>query len=97
MSLTMRDAQYLSWKTFKKLEKAEQELPVSGSISDVISKTEAIMKKIKASQGIDDKEVLGQMFSELFFLVFVIAEQNGVNLEESFMAAVDEIIIGSVK
>jgi len=96
LSLTVRDAQYLSWKTFKKLGQTERGLPVSESTVDFVKKAEAIAKKIQDSESSADKEALGRLFSELLFTVFVLAEQHGVSLEESFLATVDEIILGSV-
>ncbi len=95
MSLTVRDAQYLSWKTFKKLGQSEG-LAVTGSVADFVKKAEAAARQIQESKSSKDKEAIGRLFSELLFIVFVLAEQHGVNLEESFLATVDEIILGSV-
>ena len=91
----MRDAQYLSWKTFKKLGPTGQG-QVSGPVADFVKKAEAIAKKIQGSESSADKEALGRLFSELLFIVFVLAEQHCISLEDSFLATVDEIILGSV-
>ena len=96
LSLTLRDAQYLSWKTFKKLGKAEKDVAGSVSVGDLKKKVEEVAKKVQNPDGAVDKEGLGLLFSELLIVAFVLAEQRGVNLEESFLQTIDEIIIGAV-
>jgi hypothetical protein len=96
LSLTLRDAQYLSWKTFKKLGKAEKYSEGSVSIADLMKKAEEISKRIQDSESTINKEGLGVLFSELLYVIFLLAEQHGVNLEESFLQTIDEIIMGSV-
>ena len=102
MSLTLRDAQYLSWKTFKKLEAiGEKRSTTSKAAEDLMKKTCELAGKMQnlkeSSSGSADKETLRKLLSELLFETFVLAEQNGVNLEESFMQTIDEYILGFVR
>ncbi len=101
MSLTLRDAQHLSWKTFKKLEaiaaiKAEN----FGSGAELVRRAEEIAVKLKmlrsssASQGKGELDVL---LSQLIFSVFIVAERSGISLEESFLQTVDEMILSFVR
>ncbi len=95
MSLTLRDAQYLSWKTFKKLQSGQNAV-ISGSAAGLLQKAEEIVKRIQNTENPEDKVGLGRLFSELLFVVFVLAEQHGVALEDSFLATVDEVILNSI-
>ena len=100
MSLTLRDAQHLSWKTFRKFEAVDEKRSASfGSGSDLVKKASEIAQKIKTLENAgtpEGKEELGKLLSELLFAMFVLAERYGVSLEESFMQAVDELILGFV-
>ncbi len=98
MSLTLRDAQHLSWKTYKKL----QTLNPNGSTSletpaELTKKAEEIAQKIAAAKTSSaDGQKLGSLLSEMLFAAFVLAEQHGVSLEESFLQTVDELILRMV-
>ncbi len=100
MSLTLRDAQHLSWKTFKKFEAfSEKDAARFGSAAELVKKAEDLSQKIAALEPAptpEAKEALGRLFSELLFTLFVLAERNGVGLEDSFLQAVDELILGFV-
>jgi hypothetical protein len=86
----------MSWKTFKKFCQAEQGLADFGSITSFMKKAETVARKIQDPESSKDKEALGRLISELLFITFVLAEQHGVSVDESFLATVDEIILGSV-
>jgi hypothetical protein len=43
-----------------------------------------------------DKLTAAKLLSELLYFAFVLAEQRGVDLEESFLQSIDELILGSV-
>ena len=99
MSLTLRDGQHLSWKTFKKLEKVDEKLAANlGTGPDLVKKAEDIAKKIEttAKSNSVSKDEVGKLLSEILFSSFIIAERMGVSLEDSFLQAVDEIILGFV-
>jgi NTP pyrophosphatase (non-canonical NTP hydrolase) len=100
MSLTLRDAQYLCWKTFKKLEaKNKKQLTESEMAANFVKKAGDLAEKIQrteGSSGAADKENLGKRLSEMLYVAFVLAESYGVTLEESFMQTIDEYILGFV-
>jgi len=95
----LRDAQHLSWKTFKKLEKVDEKLAANlGTASDLVKKAEEIAKKTKTLENSSSpsKEEVGKLLSEILFSSLIIAERSGVSLEDSFLQALDEIILGFV-
>ena len=100
LSLTLRDAQHLSWKTFKKFEALNEkrsETLISGD--ELVKKAREIVDRVEAlGLSIESvkKEELGKLFSELVFATLVLAEHSKVDLEESFLQTVDEIILGFV-
>ncbi len=98
LSLTLRDAQHLCWKTFKKFEMIDQKNAASFENSNYLTKkAEEITQKIKATENSDMvKEALAKMLSELLFAAFVLAERQGLSLEESFLQTVDDMILGFV-
>jgi phosphoribosyl-ATP pyrophosphohydrolase len=100
LSLTLRDGQHLCWKTFKKFETIDQKNSASFANADyLVKKSDEIAQKIKATENLDaiaKKEAIAKMLSELLFAAFVLAEQQGVNLEDSFLQTVDEMILGFV-
>jgi hypothetical protein len=99
MSLTLRDAQHLSWKTFKKFESMNK-MRSSGfdSAPEFVRKADEIVGKIKLLQngGSSGQGELAKLFSELLFSLFVLSERYGVSLEDSFLQSVDELILGFV-
>ena len=96
MSLTLRDAQHLCWKTFKKLEKLTQKpSDKSATASDLTKKAAEISERVQQA-GPPDSEASGKLLSELLFYAFVLAEHQGVDLEENFLQTVDELILGMV-
>jgi NTP pyrophosphatase (non-canonical NTP hydrolase) len=94
LSLTLRDAQHLSWKTLKKLEQLDktQTQTLTNGI-ELDKKAHEISEKLKQNQTGEQKEELGKLLSEMLFECFVTAEQNGVSLEESFLQSIDELIL----
>jgi hypothetical protein len=100
LSLTLRDAQHLSWKTFKKFEMIDEKRSAGlGSAVDLVKKASEIAVKIdeleKSGAG-GKKEEIGKLLSELLFIMFVVAERQGLSLEDSFLQSVDELILGFV-
>jgi hypothetical protein len=100
MSLTLRDAQHLTWKTFKKFEKIDETRAANfGSEAELVKKAGVLSEKLgalKNSGSSADKEEIARLLSEQLFSLLVLAERHGVNLEESFLQAVDELILGFV-
>jgi phage I-like protein len=102
MSLTLRDAQHLSWKTFKKFELVDEKSAAKiGTVEALASKVAGLTQKMKlreSSEVIDEdrREAEKRLLSELLFNAFILAERSGVELEDSFLQTVDEIILGFV-
>jgi NTP pyrophosphatase (non-canonical NTP hydrolase) len=99
LSLTLRDAQHLSWKTYKKFESVNKEQTgISFSAPEFAKKAGEIAEKMEALQGASSakRDELSKLFSDLLFSLFVLAERNGISMEESFLQAVDELILGFV-
>ncbi len=93
MSITLRDAQHLSWKTIKKFEAFNQKQAATiGTSQDLTQKVTALL----ATASDSGKTEAGKRLSELLFSVFVAAERSGVSLEDSFLETVDELILGFV-
>jgi NTP pyrophosphatase (non-canonical NTP hydrolase) len=108
MSVTLRDAQHLCWKNFRKIN--DHLNPEQGrtwtsfvAISDLVEKTSemaAIVKSLETSTSPERsgmKDMLATQLSELLYLVFILAEHYGIELEESFMQTVNDRIISTLK
>jgi hypothetical protein len=98
VSLTMRDAQHLSWKTFKKFELLSKERSVCiGTGDDLVKKSNEIVNKLEPLKNSKaNKSEVEKLISELLFSAFVFSERNEINLEESFLQTVDDIILSFV-
>jgi hypothetical protein len=96
VSLTLRDAQHLCWKTFRKLELVNQSSTPSKAEENLVAKAKEIALKSQNSENGLSKEAAAKLLSELLYFAFVLAEQRGVELEESFLQTIDELILGSV-
>jgi hypothetical protein len=98
LSLTLRDAQHLSWKTFKKFEALSKERSACmGTGEDLVKKSKDIEEKLKALENMKaNKSEVEKLISELLFSAFVFSERNGINLEETFLQTVDDIILSFV-
>ena len=94
MSLTLRDAQHLSWKTYKKFEIKGENL----NIDKVIKRLSKIATDLEKKDFKDNniKNELSKQFSNLVYYAFVLSEINTINLEESFLESMDEKIMNSV-
>ncbi len=102
MSLTLRDAQHLSWKTFKKFEAVDQKNAANiGTVEALATKVADLAQMTKADVASEignpkGNEAARKVFSEIVFNVLVLAERSGVELEDSFLQTIDEIILGFV-
>jgi hypothetical protein len=98
LSLTLRDAQHLSWKTFKKFEALSKEHSAGmGTGNDLVKKSNEIVEKLKALENSKaNKSEVEKLISELLFSAFVFSERNRINLEETFLQTVDDIILSFV-
>ena len=97
LSLTLRDAQHLCWKTYKKFEPKDKAAGASETAAGLAAKAGVLAEKLKGAEPAVGKEELAGLLSELLFDAFVLAEQGGVDLEEAFLQSVDDYILRMVK
>ena len=104
MSLTLRDAQYLCWKSFKRIN--ERLDPKRGKgwtpfvmVTDLLEEAGEVAAVVKGLEGFKPpekpktKEMLATELSDLLYIIFVLAEHYGINLEESFLQTVNDYIL----
>ena len=108
MSLTLRDAQHLCWKTFRKInDKLDVERGKGWTpfvmVTDMLEEAGEVAAVVKGLEGFKPpdkpktKEMLATELSDLLYIIFVLAEHYGISLEESFMQTVDEYILRFIK
>ena len=104
MSVTLRDAQHLCWKNFKRIN--ERLDPERGKvwtpfvmITDLLEEAGEVAADIKGLEGFKPpeeektKEMLATELSDMLFIIFVLAEHYSINLEESFLQTVNDYIL----
>ena len=104
MSLTLRDAQHVCWKNFRKindnLDPARGKawtpfvmvtdlLEEAGEVAGVVKRLEGI----EASENLKAKEALATELSNVLYILFVLAEHYGMELEDSFLQTVNDYIL----
>jgi len=100
MSLTLRDTQHVCWKNFRKIN--EKLDPVRGKgwtpfvmVTDLLEEAGEVAAVVKGLEGFKPpekpktKEMLATELSDLLYMVFVLAEHYGINLEEVFLQTVN--------
>jgi hypothetical protein len=104
MSLTLRDAQHLCWKTLRvindkiSLEKGKKWSPLV-VVDDIAKNSKKTAKLVKDAQiaksPLDEKEkeVLATNLSDLLYAPFVLAEHFGLDLEEAFLQTMNDRMI----
>jgi NTP pyrophosphatase (non-canonical NTP hydrolase) len=108
LSLTLRDAQHLSWKNFRKINDALD--PQRGKswtplvmVADLLEEAGEVAAAVKGLEGFKPpgkpktKEMLAGELSDLLYIIFVLAERYGIELEEAFMQTVNDYILRFVK
>ena len=108
MSLTLRDAQHLCWKNFRKIN--EKLDPARGQgwtpfvmVTDLLEEAGEVAAVVKGLEGFKPpekpktKEMLATELSDLLYIIFILAEHYGINLEESFLQTVNEYMLRFVK
>ena len=108
MSLTLRDAQHLCWKNFRKVN--EKLDPARGQcwtpfvmVTDLLEEAGEVAAVVKGLEGFKPpenpktKEMLATELSDLLYIIFVLAEHYGINLEESFLQTVNEYMLRFMK
>jgi NTP pyrophosphatase (non-canonical NTP hydrolase) len=108
VSVTLRDAQHLCWKNFRKIneklgsEKHEGWTPFV-MITDLLEEAGEVAAVVKGLEGFKPpekpktKEMLATELSDLLYIIFVLAEHYGIELEEAFLQTVNEYVLRFIK
>jgi len=104
MSLTLRDAQHVCWKSFRKIN--DKLDPARGRgwtpfvmVTNLLEEAGEVAAVVKGLEGFKPpekpktKEMLATELSDLLYIIFVLAEHYGINLEESFLQTVNDYIL----
>lgn len=108
MSLTLRDAQHFCWKSFRKINdkldfKRGKEWTPFVMITDLLEEAGEVASAVKGLEGFKPpekpktKEMLGTELSDLLYIIFVLAEHYGIELEEIFPETVNNYILRFIK
>ncbi len=104
MSITLRDAQYLCWKNFRKInQKLDQQRGRNWTpfvmVTDLLEEAGEAAAVVKGLEGFKPpektktKQMLATELSDLLYIIFVLAEHYEINLEESFLQTVNDYIL----
>ncbi len=108
MSVTLRDAQHLCWKNFKKMndkldpERGRRWTPFV-MVTDLLEEAGEVAAVIKGLEGFKPpekpktKEMLATELSDMLYMIFVLAENYGIELEEAFMQTVNDYMLRFIK
>jgi NTP pyrophosphatase (non-canonical NTP hydrolase) len=100
----MRDAQHLCWKNFRKINDSLDSERRKGwtpfvMVTDLLEEAGEVAAVVKGLEGFKPpdkpktKEILATELSGLLYIIFVLAEHYGIELEEAFMQTVNDRII----
>jgi NTP pyrophosphatase (non-canonical NTP hydrolase) len=107
VSLTLRDAQHLCWKNFRKIndklapERGKRWTPFV-TVVDLLEESGNVAGAIKSIESFEptekqkEREVMAKELSRLLYTVFVLAEHYSIDLEESFMQTMDDYMLKSI-
>lgn len=100
----MRDAQHLCWKNFRKID--DQLDPQRGKgwtpfvmVTDLLEEAGKVAATVKGLEGFKPpekpktKEMLATELSDLLYIIFVLAEQYGIELEDAFLQTVNDYML----
>jgi NTP pyrophosphatase (non-canonical NTP hydrolase) len=104
MSLTLQDAQHVSWKIFNKINsKLDAERGKGWDpfiiMTDILEEAGEAAAVVKGLEGFKrpekpmTKEMLTKELNDLLYGVFVLAEHYGVNLGDSFLEHVNDYLL----
>lgn len=100
MSLTLLDAQHLCWANFKKINseldsRRGRTWTPFVMVTDLLEEAGEVAAVIKGLEGFKPaekpktREMLATELSDLLYIIFVLAEHYGIQLNESFPQTVD--------
>lgn len=104
MSVTLRDAQHLCWKNFRKIndkldQKRGQAWTPFTMVTDLLEEAGEVASVVKGLEGFKPpekpktKEMLATELSDLVYIIFVLAEHYGIELEEAFLQTVNDYVL----
>ena len=106
--MTLRDAQYFCWKSLRKIndkldpQRGKKWTPFAMT-TDLLEEAGEVASVVKALEGfkpsdnLKSKEELGAELSDLLYIIFVLAEHYGVELEEIFQETVNNYILRFIR
>jgi NTP pyrophosphatase (non-canonical NTP hydrolase) len=100
MSVTLRDAQHLCWKTFRRInDKLDPERGKGWTpfvmVTDLLEESGEAAAAIKGLEGFKPaekpktKEMLATELSDMLYMIFVLAQHYGIELEDTFLETVN--------
>jgi len=104
VSLTLRDAQHVCWKNFRKINdnldraRGKAWTPFV-MITDLLEEVGEVASAVKRLEGMEPserlkaKEALATELSNVLYIIFVLAEHYGMELEDSFLQTVNDYIL----
>ncbi|MDH5783046.1 MAG: hypothetical protein OEZ35_05215 [Candidatus Bathyarchaeota archaeon] len=108
VSVTLRDAQYFCWKNFRRIN--DKLDPARGKswtpfvmVTDLLEEAGEVAAIVKGLEGFKPpekpktKEMLAAELSDLLYIIFVLAEHYGVELEETFLQTVNDYMLRFIK
>jgi NTP pyrophosphatase (non-canonical NTP hydrolase) len=104
MSTTLSDAQHFCWKTFIKINKRlDQERGRLWDpfvmVTDILEEAGEVAAAVKGLEGFKPpdkpktKEMLATELSDMLYMIFVLAEHYGINLEQKFLETVNDYML----
>jgi len=104
LSLTLQDAQNLSWKVFRKINEKIDVARGKGwnpfiIVTDILEEAGEVASVVKGLEGYKPadkpktKEMLATELSDLLYGIFVLAEHYNIRLEETFLQTVNDYIL----
>jgi NTP pyrophosphatase (non-canonical NTP hydrolase) len=107
MSVTLRDAQHLCWKTFKRInDKLDPERGKGWTpfvmVTHLLEEAGEVATAVQGLEGLKPekpkmKEMLATELSDLLYMIFALAEHYGIELEEAFLQTVNDYVLRSIK
>ena len=106
--MTLRDAQHLCWKNFRKINDVLDPQRGRGwtpfvMITDLLEEAGEVAAVVKGLEGFKPpekpktQEMLATELSDLLYIIFVLSENYGIDLEEAFMQTMNDYIMRFVK
>jgi NTP pyrophosphatase (non-canonical NTP hydrolase) len=108
MSVTLRDEQHLCWKNFRKInDKLDPERGKGWTpfvmVTDLLEEAGEAASVVKGLEGFEPpekpktKEMLATELSDMLYIIFVLAEHYGIELEEAFMQTMNDYMLRFIK